>query len=131
MPRATHPVRVLIVDDNHDARATLGTLVQMAGYDVHGAADGAMALQLAAHLRPDVILMDLGMPRMDGLEAAREIRRRPWGRNVFLVAVTGWGLAEDRKRSREAGFDQHLVKPVGVAQLLRILEEAGRRSQGD
>ena len=117
--------RVLVVDDNQDAADTLALLLGMSGHEVRTAHDGAMAVQLASAFRPDVILMDLGMPKMDGYEAARRIRATPHGAEPFLVALTGWGDDADRRRTREAGFDRHVVKPVDPDELERLVAELG------
>jgi CheY-like chemotaxis protein len=91
------------------------------GHDVQTAHDGLEAIQAAAAFRPDVIFLDIGMPRMNGYEAARHIRQQPWGKNIMLVAVTGWGQEEDKRRAIEAGFDHHLTKPVEAAAVHRLL----------
>jgi PAS domain S-box-containing protein len=116
--------RILAVDDNQAALSTLRLLLETLGNEVHTAQDGLEAIHAAEAFRPQVIFMDLGMPRMDGYEAARRIRAEPWGDEVFLVAVTGWGRDEDRRRTQEAGFNRHLVKPVEPAALREILEIA-------
>jgi CheY-like chemotaxis protein len=105
-------MKVLVVDDNPDAATSLSMLVELLGYEVRTAYDGAEALQLAGEFYPDVVLLDLGMPRMDGYEACRRLRAQPWGARMAVVAVSGWGREDDRQRTRLAGFDQHLVKPV-------------------
>lgn len=114
--------RVLVVDDNYEARATLEVLIQMSGYTVKTAGDGLEAFETAEAFRPHVIFMDLGMPRMDGYEAARYIRRQSWGEPMLLVAVSGWCRHQDKLRSQEAGFDMHLAKPARLNELLAILE---------
>jgi CheY-like chemotaxis protein len=114
--------RILIVDDNRDALESLATLMQMAGHTTRGAADGEAALAVAAEWRPQVVLLDLGLPRVDGYEVGRRIRAEPWGREILLIALTGWGQEQDRRRSREAGFDSHLVKPLDLARLSELLE---------
>jgi CheY-like chemotaxis protein/anti-sigma regulatory factor (Ser/Thr protein kinase) len=114
-------LRLLVVDDNPDVTASLELLLRILGNDVRTARDGAEALEAAEQFRPDVILLDLGLPERTGYEVAREIRRRPWGTRVTLIAVTGWGQAEERRLSREAGFDHHLVKPVVPGDLTRLL----------
>jgi signal transduction histidine kinase len=122
---ATAPVdarRILIVDDNRDALESLATLMQIAGHATRGAADGETALTIAAEWRPQVVLLDLGLPRVDGYEVGRRIRAEPWGQDILLVALTGWGQEQDRRRSREAGFDSHLVKPLDLARLSELLE---------
>jgi signal transduction histidine kinase/ActR/RegA family two-component response regulator len=115
------PRRILIADDNHDAAESLATLLQLRGHEVRTAHDGEEALAAAKVFKPDVVLLDLGMPKMDGYEAARRIRRLAWGRRARLVALTGWGQQQDRQRTREAGFDAHLVKPVSDVDLFRAL----------
>src|SRR5262249_38617923 len=106
--------RVLVVDDYDDGAASMATLLAMLGSDVRVAHDGLEAVALAERIRPDLVLMDIGMPRLNGLDATRQIRERPWGRELKIVAVTGWGQVADRERSRSAGCDQHLVKPIGL-----------------
>jgi CheY-like chemotaxis protein len=104
--------RVLVVDDNRDAAETLGAMVGLLGHEVKIAFDGAEALRAAELWLPDAILMDIGMPRLNGYEAARQIRAAGWGREMLLIATTGWGQEDDRRRTKEAGFNFHLVKPV-------------------
>jgi PAS domain S-box-containing protein len=113
--------RVLIVDDNPDALETLAVLLRLLGYEVHTAHDGLEAVGAVSVLRPDVVLMDIGLPKLNGHEAARRIRQQPGGNDVVLIALTGWGQEEDRRRSREAGFDHHLVKPAEIDELQRLL----------
>jgi signal transduction histidine kinase len=117
----TLPRRVLIVDDNVSAAKVLSRLVMTLGHQVRSAGDGYEAVAVASEFHPHVVLMDLGMPRMDGYEAASELRRQAWGRDMVLVALTGWGQETDRRRTKEAGFDHHLVKPAGLADLQRLL----------
>lgn len=105
--------RILVVDDNVDAANSLGQLLEMFGNEVCTAHDGEAGIEVAAQFRPDVVLMDIGMPKLNGYEAARRICQYPWGREVVLVALTGWGQEGDRKKSADAGFDHHLVKPIG------------------
>jgi signal transduction histidine kinase len=114
--------RILVADDNRDALDSLVELLAMAGHETHKACDGAQALEAATRVRPDVILLDIGMPGMDGYEVARRIRAQPWGHEPRLVALTGWGQENDRKRSREAGFDAHWVKPLELDRLWNLLE---------
>jgi PAS domain S-box-containing protein len=113
--------RVLVVDDNQDAAETLQLLMQMQGYEVHTAADGVQAIEKVRECSPEVIFMDIGMPRMDGIEATRHIRALPNGRDIAIVAITGWGQESDRQRTREAGMTEHLVKPVTPTQLEGVL----------
>ena len=119
------PCRTLVVDDNRDAADSLRTMLQLMGAEVEAAYDGASALQLAHRFCPEAIVLDIGMPGMDGYEVARAIRQDPALHHVRLVALTGWGQETDRSRAREAGFDHHLVKPVDVDALQRVLDCAG------
>ncbi|WP_166820025.1 PAS domain S-box protein [Thalassoroseus pseudoceratinae] len=121
-------LRILVVDDNHAAADMLAMVVSMIGNDVRTAYDGSQGVQVAESFRPDVVLMDLGMPVMTGYEAARHIREQDWGRDMILVALTGWGQEEDRQRTKEAGFDHHLVKPAEPATLQQLLIELASQS---
>jgi CheY-like chemotaxis protein len=115
-------LRILIVDENVDAARILGVLCEDMGHDCEFAYDGVDALEAARRLHPDVILLDVGLPQMDGFEVARQLRADPGFRDVLIIAVTGFGSEEDRKRSLEAGIDYHLVKPadpVFIESLLR------------
>lgn len=117
--------RILVVDDNEDAAESLAALLSINGHDTRLAHDGPDALREAERFRPDVVFLDIGMPTLDGHETARLIRRQPWGRNMVLIALTGWGQSEDRRRSKDAGFNHHLVKPADpdmVASLLASLD---------
>jgi signal transduction histidine kinase len=117
------PVRrnILIADDNQDALESLALMLRMEGHEVYCASDGEEALALADERRPEIVVLDVGMPKLDGCEVARRIRAESWGRGAVLVALTGWGQDVDRVRSREAGFDMHLVKPVDPAMLCDML----------
>lgn len=123
--------RVLVVDDNHDAADTLGMLLKVLGAEVEVVHDGRTALAKMKDFRPAVILLDLGMPGMNGLEVARTVREDPEFRDVLLVALTGWGQREDRRRTTEAGFDYHLVKPADIDALQSILELRGTDAPPD
>jgi len=114
--------RILIADDLEDSADSLATLLRLMGHEVWTAHDGEDALGAAERYRPEIVLLDLGMPKLDGYEACRRIREEPWGRNMVLIALTGWGQEDDRRRTGEAGFDVHLVKPVDPAVLLRLLD---------
>jgi PAS domain S-box-containing protein len=127
-PASTTARRVLIVDDNRDSAESLAMLLRMSGHETHTAQDGLAAVEAAATLRPDVMLLDIGLPKLNGYDACRRIREQPWGKDIMLVAVTGWGQDEDRQRSSDAGFDDHLVKPVDHATLAKILVESQPRS---
>ncbi|WP_439624898.1 PAS domain S-box protein [Gemmata sp.] len=113
--------RVLVVDDNRDGAESLSQMLLLCGHEVRTAHDGLEAVAAAAAFRPEVILMDVGMPRLNGLDATRRIREQPWGRGITIVALTGWGQENDRERSREAGCDGHLVKPVNLPDLEQVL----------
>ena len=113
--------RVLVVDDNRDALETLEMLLHLLGAEVQTAADGRSALETLRRFRPAVVVLDIGLPDMDGYEVARRVRQEPGGREALLIALTGWGEEEDHRRSREAGIDHHLVKPVDFAALERLL----------
>ena len=116
--------RVLVVDDNRAAADSLSTVIDQLGHEVQTAYDGDEAVAMAAAFRPDVMMMDLSMPNMDGFEAARRIRLEPWSKDLVLVAVTGWGQDQHKSRVMEAGFDHHLVKPIGAADIQRILAKS-------
>jgi CheY-like chemotaxis protein len=117
--------RILVVDDNRDGADSLAMMLRMMGNDVRTANDGLEAVKVASEFRPEVILMDVGMPRMNGLDATRRIREQDWGRRMTVIALTGWGQGGDRERSREAGCDGHLVKPVNLPDLEKVLAEVG------
>ena len=104
--------RVMIVDDNKDAGDALAMLLELAAHEVRVAYSGRGALTLAQTFRPDVAFIDIGMPDLSGYEVAQAIRREPWGAQIRLVALTGWGQHDDRERAKEAGFDRHITKPV-------------------
>jgi len=113
--------RVLVVDDNLDAARSLGRLLRILGVEVEVSHDGASALALMQTFRPAVVLLDLGMPKMDGYEVARRIRNDPAFADVLLIAVTGWGQQQDRERTAQAGFDHHLVKPADIDTIESLL----------
>jgi CheY-like chemotaxis protein len=119
----TSPIRqrILVVDDNHDVADSLGMLLQLLGYDVRVVHDGPSALATISSYQPSVVLLDIGMPGMDGYEVARHVRKQPEFKDLPLIALTGWGQEEDRHRSKEAGFNHHLVKPVDPDRLEQVL----------
>ncbi len=119
--------RILVVDDSVDSAVSLGRILKMFGHEVRTAHDGIEAVEAAQEFGPELILMDVGMPRLNGYEASRRIRQQPWGREVTIIALTGWGQEGDRVQSREAGCDGHLVKPVDFAELQKLLAELDRR----
>ncbi len=116
------PHRILVVDDNRDAEESMSVLLKLMGADVSAAHDGLEALEVAAIFRPQVVLLDIGMPKLHGYDTARRFRQEEWGKEIVLVALTGWGREEDRRRAEEAGFDGHLIKPVQVSALRQLLE---------
>jgi len=122
--RPAQRLRILIADDNRDAAESLALMLECLGHEVFTVHDGAAAVETAASTAPDIALLDVGMPVIDGLEAGRRIRANAKGRKLLLVAITGWGQEEDRRRSSAAGFDDHLVKPVDPAVLEAVLERA-------
>jgi signal transduction histidine kinase len=130
MVAAIEPRRILVADDNRDAAESLSLQLTFAGHDVRTVHDGVEALSVAKIFKPHIVLLDLGMPKMDGYETARRMRRRHWGKGATLIALTGWGQQEDRLRTTEAGFDVHLVKPVAESDLFRALASASRRTPG-
>ena len=114
--------RILVVDDNTDAATSLGRLLKLSGYEVRVAHNGPAAITLVEQFCPRVVLLDLGMPGMDGLETAGHIKKLNVGHHISLLAITGWGHDEDRQRTEAAGFDGHFVKPIKLAQLEAALE---------
>jgi signal transduction histidine kinase len=123
---SSEPCRVLVAEDNPDAAEMMRLMLSFKGHDVRVAADGMEAIEVAEHLEPDIAFLDIGMPRMDGYQAARAIRER-LGARVVLVALTGWGQDEDKQRSREAGFDHHVTKPPEPETLDRLIATCARR----
>ena len=140
-PRASYPPwrkstpprrpghRILVVDDNEDAAASLALLLRLMGHETRTANNGLEAIEVADEFQPDVALLDIGMPKLNGYETARRMRQKTWGREMLLVALTGWGQEADRRRSSDAGFNSHLVKPVDVAEIERLLARATRRAR--
>src|SRR5947207_2742364 len=113
---------VLVVDDNRDAVESLATVVRLNGHEVHCAHDGEEAVALERKHNPDIVLLDIGLPKIDGYEVARRIRARRGSNSVKIVAITGWGQEEDVRRSQEAGFDAHVTKPIDYPVLLELLK---------
>ncbi|MEO5697866.1 MAG: PAS domain S-box protein [Burkholderiaceae bacterium] len=122
-PTASAAFKVLVVDDNVDSAQTLATLIELMGCETRTAHDGVQAVQAADAFRPDLMLLDIGLPHLDGHGVAREVRSRAWGRDVVLIALSGWSQESDRRKSAEAGFDQHLVKPLDLELLDRLLDQ--------
>ena len=126
-PATTLPRRILVVDDMPDNATSLTLLLRQLGHQVESAYGGLEALAAVQRLRPQIVLLDLGMPDLDGLQVCRRIRQFEWGADVILVALTGWGQEQDRRRAYEAGFDSHLVKPLDHGALEAMLAELGTR----
>ena len=114
--------RILVVDDNRDSAETLSMLLELMGNEISVAYDGEQAVAMAKEIKPDVVLLDVGLPKLNGYDVARMIRQESWGSKPMLVAITGWGQTEDKELSREAGFDHHLVKPVDHDYLLTLIQ---------
>jgi CheY-like chemotaxis protein len=121
------PLRVMVVDDNRDAAILMGRLLRTLGNDVQVAHDGFTALEVAEQFRPEAILLDIGLPEMDGYDTARMIRELPALKEVLIIAVTGWGQEEDKEKGKQAGFDHHVVKPADSATLMQLLSGARNR----
>jgi CheY-like chemotaxis protein len=122
-------VRILVVDDNHDAADSLGELLRMAGHSVTVTYDGASSIAAADQFHPQVVLLDIGMPGMDGYAVAGHFRRRPAGDGTLLIAITGWGQPGDKRRALNAGFDHHLTKPVDPTTLLNLISQPRDKAQ--
>ncbi len=120
--------RILVVDDNIDAAKTLALLLKLMGHQTHTAHDGEEAVAAAERIRPELMLLDIGLPKMNGYEVCRAIRQQPWGQGIRMFAVTGWGQDEDRQKSTEAGFDGHLVKPVAPDALRSLMADLAPHS---
>ncbi|HEY6863135.1 MAG TPA: PAS domain S-box protein [Burkholderiales bacterium] len=129
VPSDLFGLRILVVDDNINAADSLATLLELAGHEVRVAYEGEAALLVAEAFKPQVVLLDIGMPGMDGYEVGRALRQKPQTRSALLVAITGWGAPDDLRRSKEAGFDHHLVKPVEPAALQRLLARRSIRTR--
>jgi len=125
---APAPLKVLIVDDNIDSAVSMGMLLRLVGNDTQTAHDGEAAFAAAQSYRPDIMLLDIGLPKLDGYQVARMIRAEAWGSAVYLVAVTGWGQDEDRRNTAQAGFDLHMVKPVELETLENLLQDFRKRA---
>lgn len=113
--------KILVVDDNHDSALSLAMMLSIMGHDTRTAHDGESAVSTAETFLPDVILLDIGLPKLNGYEVAQRIRETSWGASMYLIAVTGWGQDEDRQRSSEVGLNLHMVKPVEPSALEKVL----------
>ena len=120
-----------MVDDNRDSADSLSMFLRLKGNEVVTSYDGIEGVEAAERFRPHAILLDIGLPRLNGEDACRRIRASSWGRDMLLVAVTGWGQQEDRRRTLEAGFDAHLVKPVDPVEVMRLLAARSARPGAD
>ena len=116
------PRRIVVADDNEDSAESFAMLLSFSGHEVRVAHDGEAALDALREFRPDVAFLDIGMPGMTGYEVAEAVRAEPWGHEMKLIAVTGWGQPDDRMRARSAGFDRHLIKPIDPAEVDRLLD---------
>ena len=123
VPTEKRTLRLLIVDDNQDAAESLSMLLELSGHEARVAHDGLAALSLAESFLPDAILLDIGLPRLNGYDAAKRIRESAWGAGMHLIAVTGYGQDSDRSRAKAAGFDHHLTKPLDIPTLIKLLEK--------
>ncbi|HYB97494.1 MAG TPA: response regulator [Vicinamibacterales bacterium] len=115
--------RILVVDDNHDSALSLAMMLSIMGHETRTAHDGESAVATAESFLPEVVLLDIGLPKLNGYEVAQRIRENAWGASMFLIAVTGWGQDEDRQRSSEVGLNVHMVKPVEPSALEKLLSE--------
>jgi CheY-like chemotaxis protein len=120
---------VVVADDNRDGAEIMALLLNLSGYEVYIAHSGTEALALAAQHRPSIAILDIGMPGMNGYEVATRIRDEPWGAGIQLIAVTGWGQDEDKRKALDAGFDHHLTKPIDPDELQRLMTPAPAVSQ--
>ncbi len=121
--------RILVVDDNADAADSLGMLLEVRGDEVRIAYDGLEALEVAGQFEPEVVLLDIGMPKLSGYDVARRLRETH-GDSMLIVAITGWGQEDDRQRARDSGFDHHFTKPVDFESLLELIDRATPRIAG-
>jgi DNA-binding response OmpR family regulator len=124
-PPVSAPRRILIVDDNPEIVMSLSSLLGMSGNTMFAARDGEEAISMAEQVRPEIILLDLGLPKLDGYEVCRRIRQNAWGKEMVIVALTGWGHDEARMKTRQSGFDMHLVKPLDPETLFLVLASIG------
>ena len=122
--------RILIVDDNKDSADSLAMLLEITGNKTYMAHDGVEAIEAIEEYRPEVVLLDIGLPKLDGHEVCRHVRQQPWGKDIVMIALTGWGQEDDRRKSEEAGFNGHLVKPVDYDRLLELLRSSTEGNDG-
>ena len=122
-PAAATARRIVVVDDNRDSADSLAMLLETMGHETHTAYDGMAALEAAERIKPELLLLDIGLPKLNGYDVCRRLREQPWGRQIIVVALTGWGQDEDRRKSRDAGFDHHVIKPVAYASLVELVAD--------
>jgi CheY-like chemotaxis protein len=122
-PPCVAKCRILVVDDLKDSADSLSMLLRVSGHEVHTAYDGEEAVIAVEKVRPEVVLLDIGMPKLNGYDACRCIREKPWGKGIYIIALTGWGQDDDRRRTEEAGFNGHMVKPVDSRDLMKVLAQ--------
>ena len=133
-PETNRSLRILVADDNRDAAHTLAMMLDLEGHDVRRAHDGLETLALGQLFKPELILLDIAMPVLNGYQTARQIRERPWGRNTYLVALTAWGHDSDRQAALENGFQDHIVKPASIERLrsvVHVARDARDRQEAD
>lgn len=123
----TSPLKILIIDDNEPSAKTLGWMMELIGHDARLAFDGSAGIEAAKEYKPDVVLLDIGLPIINGYEACSIMRKDAMFSNTIFIAQTGWGQEEHRQRSKEAGFDFHLVKPIQLEQLRELLEPISQK----
>jgi CheY-like chemotaxis protein len=119
-------LRILVIDDNQDSADSLAMMLELLGHEVRSATDGLTGLETAQVFRPEVMFLDILMPRLSGYDLARSIREQQWGKQVSLVALSGWGQDDDQRRVQEAGFNHHLVKPVDFNAMLALLSDVAQ-----
>jgi CheY-like chemotaxis protein len=129
-PDKRSALRILVVDDNRDVATTMVLLLQRSGRSAQAAFDGEGALRIGAQFRPHLVLMDIGMPLQNGYETCKQMRAEPWGQRARIVAISGWGQEQDRERSKQAGFDEHMVKPIDGQNIQRLLKEVEQETTG-
>jgi CheY-like chemotaxis protein/two-component sensor histidine kinase len=128
-PETSPQRRILIVDDNIDSADSLAMLLEITGNKTYMAHDGVEAIEAIEEHRPEVVLLDIGLPKLDGHEVCRHVRQQPWGKDIVMIALTGWGQEDDRRKSEEAGFNGHLVKPVDYDRLLELLSSTTKGNE--
>ena len=130
-PAALRCLKILVADDNPDAVNSLATMLEIIGHEVRRGYDGLEALENAAAFGPQVAILDIGMPKLNGYDVARRLRSEPWGKSTVLVALTGWGQEQDKADAKAAGFDRHFTKPADIGALNHFLEETAKRLAGN